>query len=247
MPPSSRRNALIVAIVGVLALVVGIGYAVQSQRDTTGEQAETPGQSSSPTASESPTPTGTATTTAPLRAAAADTYGLGVGDPQAPVKIEIFEDFLCPFCAQLEDASRNSLVKSAREGEVFVVYRPIAFLDEYSVRALNAFAVVLDKEGGEVALRFHDLLFEQQPDEGGPMPDDQWLIDLAVTAGAGEDQVRPGITSMAFEQWIMNGTDDASKRQITSTPTVFANGDQVQGSSIEDLAAQMEARIEAGS
>lgn len=248
MASSSRRNGLIAAaVVAVLALIVGIGYVVQSQRDTTGERGETPGRSASPTASETPTPSGASPTTTPVSVAAADTYGLGVGDPQAPVKVEIFEDFLCPFCRQLEEATRDWLVESARDGEVYVVYRPIAFLNEYSVRSLNAFGVVLDETGGEVALRFHDLLFEQQPDEGGPMPDNEWLVDLAVTAGASAEQVRPGIESMAFEQWVVNGGDDASKRQITGTPSVFANGEQIQGRSIEDLAAQMEARIEAGS
>jgi protein-disulfide isomerase len=241
MASNPRRNGMVAAaVVAVLLLVVGVGYAIQSQRDTTGEDAQAPGQG---TTSASPD----STASAPVRAAVADTYGLGVGDPDAPVKVEIFEDFLCPFCGQLEAASRDQLVEAARNGEAFVVYRPIAFLNEYSVRSLNAFGVVLDKAGGETALRFHDLLFEQQPDEGGPMPDDEWLIELAVTAGASEEQVRPGIESMAFQQWIVNGSDDASRRQITGTPAVFVDGQKVEGSSIEDLAAQVQARIDAAS
>lgn len=247
MASSSRRNGLIAAaVVAVLLLVVGVGYAIQSQRDTTGEDAEAPGQeTTSATPSES-SATPSESSTAPVQAAVADTYGLGVGDPNAPVKVEIFEDFLCPFCGQLEAEASDSLVESARDGQAYVVYRPIAFLNEYSARSLNAFGVVLDKEGGAVALRFHDLLFEQQPDEGGPMPDDEWLIELAVAAGATEEQVRPGIESMAFQQWIVNGANAASERQITGTPAVFADGEKVEGSSIEDLAAQLDARIAAG-
>ena len=41
---TSRRNGLVaVAVVAVIAIVVGIGYAVQAGRDTTGEDAAAPG------------------------------------------------------------------------------------------------------------------------------------------------------------------------------------------------------------
>jgi protein-disulfide isomerase len=79
------------------------------------------------------------------------------------------------------------------------------------------------------------------------MPDDDWLVDKAVEAGAKEDAVRPGIEKLSFKQWMINGNDDASQRGVNSTPTVFVNGDQVTGSSIDDLAAQVQARIDSGS
>ena len=172
----------------------------------------------------------------------ADTYGVGIGDPKAPVKVEVFEDFLCPYCRQFEETSRDDLRQAAIDGKAYVVYRPIAFLDEYSTRSLNAFGVVLDTSGGAAALSFHDLLFEHQPAEGGAMPDDEWLIDKAVEAGAEEDAIRPGIEDLSFKQWMINGNDDASQRGVNSTPTVFVDGDQVSGSSIEDLAGQVQAR-----
>ena len=107
--------------------------------------------------------------------------------------------------------------------------------------------MVLDKSGGDVALKFHDRLFENQPEEGGAMPDDEWLIDQAVEAGADEAAIRPGIENLSFEQWMVNGNEDASKRGVNSTPTVFVDGETVSGSSIEDLAAQVQDRIDSGS
>ena len=117
---------------------------------------------------------------------------MGVGDPDAPVKVEVFEDFLCPFCGQFEATSRADLRQAADDGKAYVVYRPIAFLNEYSTRSLNAFGVVLDTSGGAVALKFHDLLYENQPEEGGAMPDDEWLIDKAVEAGRRRGRDPPG-------------------------------------------------------
>jgi len=227
----NRRLTVGAVVVAVLA-IIGIGYVVQSGRDTTGESAT--GPTSSPTATE------TADT---LRIGAADTYGLGVGDPDAPAKIEVFEDFLCPFCQEYEIAGRDALHEAALDGSAYIVYRPIAFLDEYSARALNAFAVVLEQAGPEVALAFHDRLYDEQPAEGGTMPGNQWLIDQAVAVGATAADITPGIQGYEFKQWIINGADDASKRRVNATPTVFANGVPLQGISIADLVQKTEAFI----
>jgi len=210
-------------------------FLIQSQRDTTGETAQ------APVASD------TAVAGGDLRVAAAETYGLGVGDPEAKVKVEIFEDFLCPFCQQYESASRARLRQDAADGKVYVVYRPIAFLNEYSARSLNAFAVVLNTAGPEVALRFHDLLYDHQPSETGEMPSNEWLVEQAVAAGATKAEVADGIDNMTYEQWLLNGADDASKRKVTGTPTVFLDGTPLTGvASIDDLVAKTEEGIDAG-
>ena len=179
--------------------------------------------------------------------AAADTYGLGVGNPDAKVKVEIFEDFLCPFCEQYESASRDQLREAAAEGKAHLVYRPIAFLSEYSMRAQNAFAVVLNESGPEIALQYHDLLFDHQPSETGRMPGDDWLIDQAVAAGARAADVTDGIEDMTYEQWVVNSTDEASKRRVTGTPTVFVNGAAITDvTGMDDLLAQTKQQIDDG-
>ena len=240
---TKRRNGLVaVAAVVAIAIVVGIGFAVQAARDTTGNEGATPGGSSSST------PDGSASTGGgTVEAALAEKYGLGVGDPNAPVKVEIFEDFLCPFCGQLEAISHEKLQQAAADGKVYVVYRPMSFLGDYSDRAFNAFGVVLDQAGGEAALRVHNELFADQPAEGGTMPDDDWLVEKAVAAGADEDAVRPGIEDRSFQQWTVNANDDASRRGVNSTPTVFVNGEAISGSSIEDLFGQVMQHVESGS
>ncbi|KQZ67484.1 DsbA family protein [Nocardioides sp. Root151] len=248
---NGKRNVLIgSAIAAVLLLIVGIGWAVQANRDTTGDDAKTPGDSTSsgstPSTTTSPSP-GTSST-APAKGAPAitDTYGLGVGDPDAPVKVEVFEDFQCPFCMQFEEASHEQLQQAAADGDAYLIYRPMAFINDYSGRALNAFGVVLDASGGEVALKFHDLLFANQPSESGPYPSDDDLIDLAVEAGADEGQIRRGVETSEFGQWAVNASDAASKRGVNSTPTVFVDGDPVTGNSIDELLANVMAGIDAG-
>lgn len=175
-------------------------------------------------------------------AGATDSYGLLVGEPDAPKEIVVYEDFLCPFCGDLELTVRDRLDAAVEAGEVNVEYRPLPFLErisDYSPEAANAFAVVLDKSGPEVAKAFHDLLFDNQPSEEGPFPDEDQLVEWAVEAGATEADVRPGIEDMAFEGWVDAAGEAASKEGVNSTPTVLVDGQKVEGETLADIAAAM--------
>lgn len=173
---------------------------------------------------------------------ATSSYGMRIGDADAPKSIVVYEDFLCPFCGQLEKTVRDRLDAAVEAGDVSVEFRPLPFLeriDDYSPRSANAFAVVLDASGPEVAKEFHDLLFDNQPSEEGPFPDDDQLVEWAVEAGATEGDVRPGIEDMAFEGWVDAAGDAASKAKVNSTPTVLINGEPATGKTIDQIAAEM--------
>lgn len=175
-------------------------------------------------------------------AGASGNYGLVIGEPDAPKEIVVYEDFLCPFCGQLELTVRDQLDAAVEAGEVNVEYRPLPFLEgisDYSPEAANAFAVVLDESGPEVAKAFHDLLFDNQPSEEGPFPDEDELVEMAVEAGATEADVRPGIEDMAFEGWVDAAGEAASKEGVNSTPTVLVDGQKVEGETLADIAAAM--------
>lgn len=176
-------------------------------------------------------------------------YGVTIGDPDAPHQVVIYEDFVCPFCGELEAQTRDDLAKLADDGKVYVDYRPFDLLSgrvgDYPIRATNAFAVVLDQSGPEVAKKFHDLLFENQPSESGPFPSDDDLVALAVEAGAEETEVRPGIEDLAMEQWVTDATKAAADANVNSTPTVLLDGEEMTDySSVDDLAGQILKAVE---
>lgn len=165
-------------------------------------------------------------------AGASGDFGLLIGEPDAPKSVVIYEDFLCPFCGQLEQTVGERLDAAVEAGEIKVEYRPLGFLErtsDYSPQSANAFAVVLDASGPEVAKEFHDLLYADQPAESGPFPDDDDLVALAVKAGAEEADVRPGIEDLAFEGWVDAANEAASQEGINSTPSVFVDGKLVEG------------------
>lgn len=218
-----RRGLTIGAVVLALLVVVVVGVLVQSNRDTTGQVADAP-------------------------AGATDDYALALGSQDAPHTVTIYEDFLCPFCGELEAETRDDLAQAAADGRAYVEYRPFDLLSrygDYSARATNAFAAVLDVAGPEVAKDFHDLLFENQPSESGPFPSDDDLVDLAVEAGAEESAVRSAIEDQAFEQWVRNASDAASQAGVNGTPTILLDGQVFEdGRTVEELADNLVAELE---
>jgi protein-disulfide isomerase len=165
--------------------------------------------------------------------------GLLVGEEGAPRSVVIYEDFLCPACGALEGSVNEQLSAAAEQGDVSVEYRPVSILgriSDYSMRSANAFAVVLDTSGPEVAKQFHDILYADQPSESGPFPEDDELVEKAVEAGAEESEVRPGIEDLAFEGWVEDATDAFSRAGHTGTPTVLIDGEPAQGQTMQEIA-----------
>jgi protein-disulfide isomerase len=187
-------------------------------------------------------------TSLPVTEAGGSDYGLTVGDADAPNEIVIYEDFLCPFCGELEAQANERLSALADEGKVYIDYRPfnlLSSLGDYSARSASAFAVVLEESGPEVAKAYHDLLFAEQPEEGDePYPDADWLVEKAVEAGAEEAAVRPGIEAGASD-WVEQATDEAEESGVRGTPTVLLNGEKFTDyRTVDDLADNLVAAVD---
>jgi protein-disulfide isomerase len=225
-----RRRSLVVtaAAVAVLAVVVVVATVVNSTRDGSGTAAAAP-------------------------AGVVQRYALAVGPTTAPATVTITEDFLCPFCGELEATSHTWLARYAAQGKVRVLYRPISILDsrsdgtEYSTRAANALGVVLDASGPTVAKRFHDLLYASQPEENTPGLSDAKLLSLAVQAGATESAVRPGITKAGYEQWVADATDAGeSQKGYRGTPFVQLDGKPFTDyTTVEELSGNLRKAVDA--
>ena len=223
-----RTIAVSAAVVVVLALIFGIGYAVQSSRDTTGASASAP-------------------------QGVVSKFGIPVGQSSAPAQVTVYEDFMCPVCGEFEKASRSWVKQYVDKGKMRVSYHVISILDrasngtDYSTRAANAAAVVLDTSGPTVAKKFHDLLYENQPAEGSDGLSDQQLIDFAVQAGAPKDKITQPIKDLKYEQWVVNATDYASKQPgFQGTPTVYVDGKQVTGyQTMDQLSALLKQTVDA--
>ncbi|SEG83412.1 Protein-disulfide isomerase [Nonomuraea solani] len=144
--------------------------------------------------------------------------------------VDIYEDFQCPACAELERVNGQTFKNLAAEGKAKVVFHPITIFSQEptkanSVRAANAARCVAD---GKQWLAFHDLLFENQPPENeqGFLPGQlkQWAKQAGVTDGAFDACVTSEKHASAHLAYSKKVGDE---QKLTHTPTVKLNGTEI--------------------
>jgi protein-disulfide isomerase len=163
-----------------------------------------------------------------------------IGRESAPHSVVIWEDFLCPFCGELEKQTADRLATAADQGRVRVTYRPFHLLDpDYSQQSLEVFAATQDSAGNDVAKKLHDLLYAHQPSETGPFPSQADIVDLAVQAGADRTAVQQAIDSGDATAAADESTKAAEDAGVRSTPTVLLDGDVVTGRTVDDIATSL--------
>ena len=189
-----------------------------------------------------------------------DDYGIeystevATGKPATdPVTITLYEDFQCPGCQAFEAGSGAWMKDAVDKGEVTLDYRPVSFLNQasttdYSTRATNAALCVLDEKGVQAFYAMHQLLYANQPAEGGEGLSDDTLIEMARQSGA-SDEVASCVEDGRFDPWIEDATDSWRDAGFGGTPTVVVDGKEVKGNAngqetiptAEDLAKAVEA------
>jgi len=146
--------------------------------------------------------------------------------------VVVYEDFQCPVCQIFEQASGDHLMNLAEDGKITLEYRTIAFLDkasetEYSSRSANAAMCVLEDTGVKKFKKMHDLLYQNQPEEGGEGLPDSKLISFAEEAGAAD--AKSCIKKRTYDPWLRDATEASAKNDVEGTPAVRVNGKDVEG------------------
>ncbi len=220
----NRRLLIVGAVLVVLVAIVAAGVIFSGGND----------------------PTPAASGSSPKAVASGQALVVG-NDPAATTKVVIYEDFLCPYCREFESSSRDFLQADAEKGKVLVEYRPFHLLqDDYSTLALTAWSAVLEKGTGTQALRLHDLLYDNQPDEAASnKPDIDDLMDLAKKAGVSDSSVL-GAMKEPNQEFVDATGAAATKAGVQGTPTVFVNGKELQGASVGEMSDNLKKMIAAG-
>lgn len=164
------------------------------------------------------------------------------GTKKDAATVTVYIDFQCPACQAFEKTNASMLNKLADEGSIVVNYRPVAFLDrmsggnEYSTRAANFTACVVDSQPG-TAVDLIESLYVNQPEEGGEGRTDEQLLELAQKAGVDtseklssdpEQSVKSCVADQSFAKYVEKSTQDALDDGVQATPWVLINGKQTE-------------------
>jgi protein-disulfide isomerase len=159
---------------------------------------------------------------------AATEEGDGIVVADGPARVDVFVDFLCPYCRAFEERAGESLNGLVASGAVNLVYHPVAFLERlstahYPSRASAASGAAADE--GRFA-EYKDALFAAQPEEGGPGLSDDELIAIGTSLGL-DDAFAARVRDQAYLPWTAFVTAQAIEDGVGGTPSVFVDGDQV--------------------
>ncbi|MBU2669665.1 DsbA family protein [Actinoplanes bogorensis] len=205
-----RRRVTIWTTVGVVAVLliaglVGWGVLANQNKKTEASQVNTPSVA---------VDEGTA-------------FAVGTG----PVTVDIYEDFMCPICHEFEKQTGSTITQMVTDKKITVRYHPVSILDrasngtQYSTRAAGAAAAAA--VGGKF-LEYHQVLFDNQPEENSDGLDNAKLIELGTSVGLG-DTFAQAVNNKTYDSWATKVTETFSSRGYDGTPTIVVNGKKVEG------------------
>lgn len=157
------------------------------------------------------------------------------GQPSAPVTVDIYEDYLCPYCERLESAYKDQITTALNAGQIKVDYHAISILDRasspagYSTRAANAAICAAD---AGIFPAYHAELYADQPSEGSAGFSVQELTDKGAALGAGETFAQC-VAAQANSGLIRDATNTAAANPALQTngnfgtPTVAVGGRKI--------------------
>jgi protein-disulfide isomerase len=152
--------------------------------------------------------------------------GDGIVVGTAPVRVDAYIDFLCPFCRQFEERAGAALDRMVAHGLISLVFHPLGYLDRlsttaYSTRAAAASGCAAD---GGLFRPYSKVLFATQPPEGGPGLSDQELVALGQAVGLTDPAFARCVAAGAYLEWVAYVTARATERGVNGTPSVLVGG-----------------------
>ncbi|MBF4619470.1 thioredoxin domain-containing protein [Clavibacter sp. VKM Ac-2873] len=141
-----------------------------------------------------------------------------VGSPDAPVTLDVYEDFSCPHCGAFEAASGPLLDRIIATRQVRIAYHPLRIVSNYGTVAGTAAACVLAHDPADWP-RIHSALFQDHS-----ATTDSWTKkDMAkwlAAKGVDREETTSCTARGGFTGWIDANTRAAADDGVTGVPTL---------------------------
>jgi protein-disulfide isomerase len=154
-----------------------------------------------------------------------------MGDPNAPIKVEEFSDFQCPYCAKFHEETEKQIVDAyVATGKVYFIYRSFGnFIGPESKAAAEAAYCAGDQNK---YWDYHDILFANQTGENVGAYSDRRLQAFAESLSLDIDAFNSCFKSGKFADRVEQDYQDGADAGVTGTPafliTYTVNGEEKQ-------------------
>ena len=143
-----------------------------------------------------------------------------LGDPNAPIKVEEFSDFQCPYCAKFHEETEQQVVDAyVATGKVYFVYRSFGnFIGPESKAAAEAAYCAGDQ--GKY-WEYHDVLFANQTGENVGAFSDRRLQAFAESLSLDMNAFNSCFNSGKYADRVAQDYQDGTAAGVTGTPAFY--------------------------
>ena len=169
----------------------------------------------------------------------------GLGDPDAPVVIEIYSSFACIYCKNFTDEVEGQLIDTyVKTGQVYLVYRSFNNnpSDQYGIAGQAAYCAGDQGKFWEM----HDTIFANFSGTGYT---NSQLTNIAKEIGMDKSTFSNCLSSSKYSETVLADFEAGREVGITGTPSFTLNGVlTIEGfREFDAFAEQIESALESAS
>jgi len=170
-----------------------------------------------------------------------------LGDPNAPVVVELWEDFLCPSCQSFSRLVKPQLVDTyVKSGQVRLIFNHFPLQSHAPGSFMTALAAECAADQN-LFWPYHDKAFQVISVEQQRGATYEKLTEFARTAGLDVDKFQGCMNSQQHQSTLNASLAKATELGLRFTPSVIVDGTLLEESSYATIQAAIDAALAAKS
>lgn len=168
-----------------------------------------------------------------------------LGSPEAPVVVQLWEDFLCPSCQAFSRNVKPQIVEEyVKSGQVRLEFHHFPLQQH----APGSFMTALGAECAadqNLFWPFHDKAFQVISNEQQGGATFEKLTEFATIAGLDVGQFQACLSGQQHQETITTSLTQAGQLGLSFTPSVIVDGTLLEDSSLASVKASIDAALAA--
>lgn len=168
-----------------------------------------------------------------------------LGSPDAPVTVQLWEDFLCPSCQQFSRTVKPQIVEEyVKSGKVRLEFHHFPLQQHAPGSFMTAIAAECAADQN-LFWPYHDKAFQviAAEQQGGATPEK--LMSFASAVGLNTETFNTCMSSQEHQQTINDSLAMAGQLNLRFTPSVIVDGQLLEDSSLGNVRATIDAALAA--
>jgi protein-disulfide isomerase len=163
--------------------------------------------------------------------------GLTMGDPNAPILVEVYSDFQCPYCKKFAAEVEPGIIKDfIATGKVYYKYIPYKVIGPESDAAASAAYCAGDQNK---FWEYHDILFANQTGEEVGDFTDKRLLAFAEKISLDTASFKTCYTSNKYINQLQLDMNAGIKVKVDGTPSIYVNNVKVTPDKVYSAIAEL--------